>query len=73
MEITSEEYRVLFNEGYTQVVDLDLAKYFDTVNHEILVGMLREQIKDERVSTPLLMPKRQNIPRLFSFKQTNNG
>ncbi|MBR2175381.1 MAG: group II intron reverse transcriptase/maturase [Clostridia bacterium] len=39
-----------YNEGYTQVVDLDLAKYFDTVNHEILIGMLREQVKDERVS-----------------------
>ena len=38
-----------YKEGYTQVVDLDLAKYFDTVNHEILIGMLREQIKDERV------------------------
>ena len=30
-------------------MDLDLAKYFDTVNHEILIGMLREQVKDERV------------------------
>ena len=38
-----------YNEGYTQVVDIDLEKYFDTVNHEILIGMLREQIKDERV------------------------
>ena len=38
-----------YEEGYTQVVDLDLAKYFDTVNHEILIGMLREQVKDERV------------------------
>ena len=38
-----------YNEGYTQVVDLDLAKYFDTVNHEILISMLREQVKDERV------------------------
>ena len=38
-----------YKEGYTQVVDLDLAKYFDTANHEILIGMLREQIKDERV------------------------
>lgn len=38
-----------YNEGYTQVVDLDLEKYFDTVNHGILIGMLREQIKDERV------------------------
>lgn len=38
-----------YNEGYTQVVDLDLAKYFDTVNHDILIDMLKEQIKDERV------------------------
>ena len=38
-----------YNVGYTQVVDLDLAKYFDTVNHDILIDMLREQIKDERV------------------------
>ena len=38
-----------YNEGYRQVVDLDLAKYFDTVNHDILIGMLRKQIKDERV------------------------
>ena len=38
-----------YEEGYTQVVDIDLAKYFDTVNHEILIGMLREQVKDERV------------------------
>ena len=38
-----------YNEGYTQVVDIDLEKYFDTVNHEILIGMLREQVKDERV------------------------
>lgn len=38
-----------YNEGYTQVVDLDLAKYFDTVNHDMLIDMLREQIKNERV------------------------
>jgi group II intron reverse transcriptase/maturase len=38
-----------YKAGYTQVVDLDLAKYFDTVNHDILIDMLRKQIKDERV------------------------
>lgn len=38
-----------YREGYTQVVDIDLAKYFDTVNHELLLGMLREKVKDERV------------------------
>jgi retron-type reverse transcriptase len=31
------------------VVDLDLAKYFDTVNHDILIDAVREQVKDEAV------------------------
>jgi RNA-directed DNA polymerase len=30
-------------------VDLDLAQYFDTVNHDILINMLRKEVKDERV------------------------
>lgn len=38
-----------YDKGYTQVVDIDLAKYFDTINHDILIDMLREQVKDERV------------------------
>ena len=38
-----------YDQGYTHVVDIDLAKYFDTVNHDILIKMIREQIKDERV------------------------
>ena len=39
-----------YEQGYTRVVDLDLAKYFDTVNHDLLIGMVREQIKDEQLS-----------------------
>lgn len=38
-----------YQEGYTKVVDIDLAQYFDTVNHDMLINMLREEIKDERV------------------------
>lgn len=38
-----------YKEGYTSVVDLDLAKYFDTVNHDILLNMIRKDVKDERV------------------------
>lgn len=41
--------REYYNQGYRRVVDLDLSKYFDTINHELLMGMLRERIKDERV------------------------
>lgn len=36
-------------QGYTYVVSLDLSKYFDTLNHEILINLLRRNIKDERV------------------------
>ena len=36
-------------QGYTFAVTLDLSKYFDTLNHEILINLLRRDIKDERV------------------------
>ena len=36
-------------QGYTHAVSLDLSKYFDTMNHTILLNVLRRDIKDERV------------------------
>ena len=36
-------------QGYTRTVVLDLPKYFDTLNHTILLKLLRKQVKDERV------------------------
>ncbi len=36
-------------QGYTYAVVLDLSKYFDTLNHELLIRLLRENVKDERV------------------------
>ena len=35
--------------GYTQAVVLDLSKYFDTINHDKLLEILRRNVKDERV------------------------
>lgn len=34
-------------QGYKYAVCLDLSKYFDTLNHELLMNMLREDIKDK--------------------------
>jgi len=39
-----------YEEGYTQVVDIDLAKYFDTVNHDILLELVGREIKDKGVN-----------------------
>ena len=36
-------------QGYTYAVVLDLSKYFDTLNHTMLLNILRRNIKDERV------------------------
>lgn len=35
--------------GHRYAVTLDLAKYFDTLNHELLLNILRRNVKDERV------------------------
>jgi len=37
------------NEGYTWVVDMDLEKFFDRVNHDILMSILARRIQDKRV------------------------
>ena len=35
--------------GYTQAVLVDLSKYFDTLNHELLLNRVRKNVKDKRV------------------------
>ena len=37
-------------QGYTHAVEVDLSKYFDTLNHELLMNILRKQIHDKRVT-----------------------
>jgi group II intron reverse transcriptase/maturase len=37
------------DEGYKFAVCLDLSKYFDTLCHELLMNMLRQDIKDKRL------------------------
>lgn len=37
------------NEGYRVVVDMDLEKFFDRVNHDILMARVAKRVKDKRV------------------------
>lgn len=44
--LKSREY---VNEGYTWVVDMDLEKFFDRVNHDVLMSRIARRIKDKRL------------------------
>lgn len=37
------------NEGYNWIVDIDLEKFFDTVNHDKLISILNKEIKDGKI------------------------
>ena len=44
-----EKARQYMNEGDTWVVDIDLEKYFDTVNHDKLMSLVAREVEDKRV------------------------
>lgn len=39
----------LINQGYCWVVDADLKRYFDTIDHELLMAMMEQLVSDGRV------------------------
>ena len=41
-----EEVMTYLDEGKTWIVDFDIEKYFDTVNHDKLISILRENVND---------------------------
>jgi len=44
-----KQAQVYINEGYTTVVDIDLEKFFDRVNHDKLMYLLSKRIKDKQL------------------------
>ncbi len=44
-----ESVKEYAEKGYQYVVEVDLSKYFDTLNHDLLLNILRRKIKDKRL------------------------
>ena len=44
-----ESVKEYAEKGYQYAVEVDLSKYFDTLNHDLLLNILRRRIKDKRL------------------------
>ena len=42
-----EQVLEYLDDGYQWVIDLDIEKYFDTVNHDKLISIIRERVNDK--------------------------
>lgn len=60
-------------EGYKYVVDMDLEKYFDTVNQSKLIEILSRTIKDGRVTSLIHKYLRAGVIVRISFEETELG
>lgn len=48
VQMAMEEVLYYLNEGYEWIVDLDIEKFFDMVNHDKLISILREKVNDSK-------------------------
>ena len=60
-------------QGYTKAVVLDLSKYFDTLNHELLLNILRRNVKDERVIQLIKRYLKSGVMESGVVVETNEG
>ena len=44
-----EQVKEYAEKGYKYVVEVDLSKYFDTLNYDLLLEILRRRIKDKKI------------------------
>ncbi|MGL5636926.1 MAG: group II intron reverse transcriptase/maturase [Bacteroidales bacterium] len=61
------------DEGYKYVVDMDLEKYFDTVNQSKLIEILSRTIKDGRVISLIHKFLKAGVVEKHTFKETGVG
>jgi len=61
------------DEGYKYVVDMDLEKFFDTVNQSKLIEVLSRTIKDGRVISLIHKYLRAGVVVQHSYKETAEG
>jgi group II intron reverse transcriptase/maturase len=60
-------------QGYTHAVEIDLSKYFDTLNHELLLNLLRRHVHDKRVILLIKKYLKSGVMEGGVFSRTEEG
>jgi len=60
-------------QGYSHAVEIDLSKYFDTLNHERLLNLLRKHIQDRRVILLVKKYLKSGVMEGGVFSRTEDG
>jgi len=60
-------------EGYRIAVDLDLSKFFDTVNHDVLMHRVARKVRDKRVLRLIGKYLRAGVMVEGRFQKTTKG
>ena len=76
-----EEVRKAMDQGYTEVVDADLSKYFDTIPHDALMKCLAKRVSDRHMlhlikmwlKVPVQEMDEQGMKRISGGKGSNQG
>jgi len=61
------------SEGYDHVVDLDLSKYFDTVDHDILMGLVDKDMGDKDIRRLIFVFLKAGVWEGGKFEKTELG
>ena len=59
-------------EGYDHVVDLDLSKFFDTVDHDILMGLVDKTLEDKDIRRLVWVYLRSGVMTDGCFERTSS-
>lgn len=60
-------------QGYSYAVAVDLTQYFDTLNHELLMSLLRKQIQDTRVTELIKKYLKSGVMEKGGYCKTEEG
>jgi RNA-directed DNA polymerase len=72
-QAVAKAYKIMNLHGYTEVVDMDLSKCFDTLDHRIIIDEIAKQISDGKVLKLIRMFLKSGVIDKDGFNETPLG